>query len=112
MVKQIRIFIGLILLFAAVSGFAQAPHSTRFKIPFTFMTAGKEWPAGDYVVQFDTFTGFFTLARSGNNDSARMTTFAGDQPGEIGENHLRFQNDGQHWILREVVMDGRLGLST
>jgi hypothetical protein len=106
MAKQIRNFVGLALLLAASSGFAQVQHAIRFRVPFSFMAAGRSWAAGDYRMQFNTDTGFVTLSSFGIN-SATVMTSPGDPSREIGYSHLRFQSDGEHWILREVLVDGK-----
>lgn len=107
MLRLIKNLTGLALLFAAVSGFAQTQHMKRFKVPFTFMAAGRSWPAGEYKMQLDTSTGFCFLTIPGNNNSATVLTYAASQPGTINDSYLRFQSDGEYWILRDISMDGQ-----
>ena len=106
MLRLIKNLTGFALLFAAVSSFAQTPHMKRFKVPFTFMAAGRSWPAGEYKMQLDTSTGFCFLTIPGNNNSATVLTYAAALPGTINDSYLRFQSDGDSWVLRDISMDG------
>lgn len=105
MAKQIKNLVYLALLLVSASGLAQIRHTSRIKIPFSFMAAGRNWAAGDYSVVFDSYSGFVTLNSFGV-DSATVGTSPGDPSGEVGHNYLRFQTDGEHRILQAVQLDG------
>jgi len=107
MTKQIRNFVGLLLLFTAVSSFAQVKHTIQAKVPFSFMAAGKNWSAGDYIMQLDMNTGALTLSSSNITLVTVMTTNVGS-PEEAARSYLRFQRCGEYRILREVSLDGRV----
>jgi hypothetical protein len=104
MTKQIRSLIGVALLLAAVSAFAQTTHTIRVKVPFPFVTAGKSWPAGDYRVQIRTDNRTLTLSSPGIA-SATVRTTTDERSGE-GRTYLRFQRYGDRWVLQEVTQDG------
>src|SRR5882724_8135102 len=105
MAKQIKNLVGLALLLVSASGFTQIPHTSRFKIPFSFMAAGRNWAAGDYRVQFDSYSGFVTLYSFGV-DPAIVGSSPGDPSGDIEQDYLRFETDGKHRILQAVQLDG------
>jgi len=107
MTKQIRNFVGLLLLFTAVSSFAQIKHTIQAKVPFSFMAAGKSWPAGDYIMQLDMNTGALTLRSSNITLVTVMSTNVGS-PEEAARSYLRFQRCGEYRILREISLDGRV----
>ena len=107
MTKQIRNFVGLLLLFTAVSSFAQVKHTIQAKVPFSFMAAGKNWSAGDYIMQLDMNTGALTLRSSNITLVTVMSTNVGS-PEEAARSYLRFQRCGEYRILREISLDGRV----
>jgi len=104
MTKQIRSLIGVALLLAAVSAFAQTTRAIRVKVPFPFVTAGKSWPAGDYRVQIRTDNRTLTLSSHGIG-SATVPTTTDERAGEK-RTYLRFQRYGERWVLQEVTQDG------
>ena len=104
MTKQIRSLIGVALLLAAVSAFAQTTRTIRVKVPFPFVTAGKIWPAGDYRVQIRTDNRTLTLSSHGIG-SAIMPTTTDERAGER-RTYLQFQRYGERWVLQEVTQDG------
>ena len=104
MTKQIRYFIGLALLLAAVSASAQTTHILEVKVPFPFVTAGKSWPAADYRVEVKPVAGMLTLSAPGLVPTIMLTNHD-DRPGERPP-YLRFQRSGDFWILEEVTLDG------
>jgi hypothetical protein len=105
MTKQIRHFVGLALLLAAISASAQITHTIEVKVPFSFIAAGKNWPAADYRVKIDKHTGFVTLTTAGIAPATVLTN-KDDRPGEAGQTYLRFRRYGERWVLQEVTQDG------
>ena len=104
MTKQIRSLIGVAMLLAAVSAFAQTTRTIRMKVPFPFVTAGKSWPAGDYRMQIRTDNSTVTLNSPGMASATVLTT-TDDRSGEE-RTYLRFQRYADHWVLQEVTLDG------
>jgi hypothetical protein len=104
MTKQIRNLIGVTLLLAAVSASAQSANVVRVKIPFPFVTAGKNWPAADYRVQIRTDNGALTLSSPGIG-SATLLTNLDERPGDR-RTYLQFERGGDRWFLQEVTLDG------
>jgi hypothetical protein len=99
MAKQIRRFIGVALLLAAVSASAQTV--LKVKVPFPFVTAGKSWPAADYKLEITTENGMLTLSSFGIG-SAMMLTTATQRSGEK-QAYLRFQSLSGRWVLQKVT---------
>jgi hypothetical protein len=104
MTKPIKYLMGMALLLAAVSASAQATRPLLVNVPFPFLTAGKNWPAGDYGVQVWRDFGVLTLSSPGVT-SATMLTIP-DQRSGGKHAYLQFQCSGDEWVLREVVLDG------
>jgi hypothetical protein len=104
MTKQLGNLIGLGLLLAAVSASAQTTNLVRVRVPFPFVSAGRSWPAADYNLQIRTENSTVTLSSPGIAPAIMITR--ADQRPEDGRNYLQFQRAGDHWILREVTLDG------
>ena len=62
MKKQIAGLFGFALLLAAASAHAQITETVQVKVPFSFVAAGKTWPAADYKVQITQPTGLIKLS--------------------------------------------------
>ena len=106
MAKQFRYLMGLALLFATTSSFAQATYSIRFKVPFPFTAAGKSWAPGNYRVQVNAFTNLLTLTSVDINDSMTMVIGIKNQT-DIEKSYMRFRTDGEHLVLSEVLAGGQ-----
>jgi hypothetical protein len=104
MTKPIKYLMGMALLLAAVSASAQATRPILVNVPFPFVTAGKNWPAGDYKVEVRRDFGILTLSSPGVT-SATMLTIP-DQRSGGKHAYLQFQCSGDEWVLQEVVLDG------
>jgi len=104
MTKHIGSFIGMAILLAAVSASAQSSNEVRVKVPFSFVTAGKTWPAADYIVQIHTENGTVTLTSPGIA-TATLLTNSDERPVD-GRTYLEFQRSSDRWFLREVTVDG------
>ena len=104
MTKPIKYLMGMALLLAAVSASAQATRPILVNVPFPFVTAGKNWPAGDYRVEVRRNFGILTLSSPGIT-SATMLTIPHQQSGGK-DAYLQFQCSGDAWVLQEVVLDG------
>jgi hypothetical protein len=104
MTKQIKYLMGMALLLAAVSASPQATRPILVNVPFPFVTAGKNWPAGDYRVEVRRNFGILTLSSPGIT-SATMLTIPHQQSGGK-DAYLQFHCSGDAWVLQEVVLDG------
>jgi hypothetical protein len=72
--KLIQYFIPMTLLLASVSASAQATRPILVSVPFPFVTAGKNWPAGDYKVEVRRDFGILTLGSPGVASATMLTT--------------------------------------
>ena len=105
MQKKIRSLVIFTLLLLAVSAFAQSAHTIRADVPFSFETAGKMWPAGEYRVKFDVQLSTVTIAPFGRGPVTVFTTTT-DDPNSTLQSYLRFQRYGDTWVLKDVSFDG------
>jgi hypothetical protein len=106
MTKQITNLIGVAVLLASASAFAQSANTTRINVPFPFVTAGKTWPAGEYMVQTNPQTGMLTVSAPGIT-AANQLTITDARTGE-SRSFLRFQRYGDVYVLEGVAQDGTL----
>jgi len=104
MTKQITNLVGIALLLAAASAFAQSADEIRAAVPFPFVTAGKSLPAADYWVHVNRENGTLTLSSPGIPSVTMLTS--SDQRAEDERSCLRFRRLGDHWILKEVSFNG------
>ncbi|HTJ29676.1 MAG TPA: hypothetical protein VL346_04220 [Acidobacteriaceae bacterium] len=84
--------------FAAISAHAEA----TLKVPFSFTAAGKQCPAGNYVVSRDARSSLVTLR---SKDAARSFTWVagpGDPAPSATAVTLRFNEKGSEHELRSV----------
>src|SRR5271163_96104 len=106
MQKQIRSIVGLALLLAAVSAYAQIEHTIQVKIEFPFVAAGKMFPAADYRIQIIQPTGLVTLTSPGIQSATMLTNKNERQEGGDDKTYLQFQRYGESWVLSQVNYDG------
>ena len=62
MKKHIAALFGFALLLAAASAHAQITETIQVKVPFSFVAAGKTFPAADYTIKITQHTGLVTLS--------------------------------------------------
>jgi hypothetical protein len=106
MTKDIRGFVGLVLLLAAVSAHSQITQTIVVKVPFPFVAAGKTLPAADYRVQIVQPVGLVTLSSPGVR-SVTMLTNKDQVPGaRADQSYLQFRRYGETWVLEWVTYDG------
>jgi hypothetical protein len=104
MTTQIKTFMRLAPLLAAISATAYGTDSIQVKVPFPFVTAGKTLPAADYRVQVRRDNGAITLSSTGG--SATVLSEGEDRPASRPSS-LRFLRTGDQWVLQEVTLADR-----
>jgi len=103
MPAKITFFVALLLLAAAVAS-AQTASWMRVTVPFSFVAASNNCPAGDYTVNIDRETGQVTLSSPAKH--AVLLTSTDPRPADRDRAYLRFRHFGQRWVLQEVVARG------
>ncbi|HZC43339.1 MAG TPA: hypothetical protein VE195_04135 [Acidobacteriaceae bacterium] len=92
------------LMAAAVLATNSAMAETTLTVPFSFMVAGKQCPAGRYTVKENAIGSYVTLT---NQDSSRVFTWImgpGAPDYKSGEVVLKFDLSGQTHLLRSVAV--------
>jgi hypothetical protein len=106
MKKHIAALFGFALLLAAASAHAQITETIQVKVPFSFVAAGRAFPAANYQVRISQPTGLVTLSAA-NVGLAMMLSNKNEHPGmEGGKSYLKFERYGDSWVLEEVTYDG------
>jgi hypothetical protein len=105
MKKHIAGLFGFALLLAAASVHAQITETIHVKVPFSFVAAGKAFPAADYNVQITQPTGLVKLSAA-NVPPAIMMSNTNEHPGrEGGKSYMQFERYGDSWVLEQVAYD-------
>ena len=97
-------FLVALLLLAAAAAPAQTASWMRVTVPFSFVAAGNNCPAGDYTVNIDRSTGLVTLDSQAK--SAALITSTDPRPADHDRAYVRFRHFGQRWVLQEIVARG------
>ena len=106
MKKHIAGLFGFALLLAAASAHAQITETIQVKVPFSFVAAGKTWPAADYKVQITQPTGLVKISAA-NVPPGIMMSNTNEHPGrEGGKSYMQFERYGDSWVLEQVAYDG------
>jgi len=93
-------------LFAAVSASAQINETVTVKVPFSFVAAGKTWPAADYRIRITQPVGLVTITTPGLKQ-ATFVTNPDQHPGALpGRTYLAFEQFSDRWVLKEVAYQG------
>jgi hypothetical protein len=104
--------LGLIAAFAVVAQ-AQTNDILRVNIPYPFMVAGKELPAGDYIIQRTGNTNLVLIIRGENPKTSMqldvLTRIDGRSEIEPNARIVLDKYDGNHYALSEVFFPGEDG---
>jgi hypothetical protein len=108
MKKQImRALLGFALLTTpAASAYAQAGRSMNVHIPFDFVVAGKQLPAGDYSVRRvskDSESALVIQSEDGRSATALFTNAGAQEPSRA---ELTFRQRGESYFLASVSIPG------
>jgi len=113
MKKQImRALLGFaILTVLAASVYAQtAGRRIKVHVPFDFVVAGKQLPAGDYSVRRlskDSETALLVQSEDGRSVVAVLTQSGAREPQRA---ELRFRQHGESYFLAEISIPGATGV--
>lgn len=94
----------------AASVFAQAGRRVRVHVPFDFVVAGKQMPAGDYSVRRvskDSENALLIQSEDGRS-AATVFTNAGSRGADRAE--LSFRQHGESYFLAAVSIPGTAGV--
>jgi len=80
--------LGAALLLAAVSASAQIKETVAVKVPFSFVAAGKTWPAADYRFQIVQPVGLVTMTTPGMKQASFVTNTDQHPGAEAGRTFL------------------------
>ena len=101
---RIKQFVGLAILFTAISSTAQVALKGNVTVPFAFKANGQLCPAGEYGIAINKNNDVVTLTRQGYTQAVVLGTGGGASTDQ--QSYLRFQQVGQEMFLREVAVSG------
>lgn len=112
MKKQImRMLLGFALMTVlAASSYAQSGRRMTVHIPFDFVVAGKQMPAGDYSVRRVTKDSENALVIQSEDGRRTATVFTNAAQREPQRAELRFLQHGESYFLAEVSIPGTAGV--
>jgi len=106
--------IGLAILLAATFGLAQSqPQSVTAQIPFEFTAAGKIFPAGQYVLSYNSVQRYVIVRGTDKGSDARVvlvTMLAAGMHSSPSDAHVVFDKIGNNRFLSELWIPGLDGL--
>ena len=108
MKKQImRTLLGLATLTVlAASVYAQSARRMRAHIPFDFVVAGRQLPAGDYTVRRVTKDSESALVIQSEDGRRAATVFTNSGGREAARAELGFRRRGESYFLAEISIPG------
>jgi len=108
MKKQIMTALLGLALTAVMAGsvFAQAGRRVTVHVPFDFVIAGKQMPAGDYSVRRVSNDSENALLIQSADGRRVATVFTNSTRREVGRAELRFRQYGESYFLAEVSIPG------
>lgn len=114
MKTRIMLTVGLIALFAVISGYGQPMPgpSLKAKIDFPFTVGGKVLPAGqyDFVLASETAPAFRVTDEAKNSTLALiLTRISGSMHATPQVPHLVFDKVGETYLLSEIWIPGQDG---
>jgi hypothetical protein len=112
MKKQImRALLGFTLVtMLSAAAYAQTGRRMTVHVPFDFVVAGKQMPAGDYSVRRVTKDSESALLIQSGDGRRAATVFTNAAQREAGRAELRFRQHGESYFLSEVSIPGTAGV--
>lgn len=92
------------------SAFAQTGVRMTVHVPFDFVVAGKQMPAGDYSVRRVTKDSENALVIQSEDGRRTATVFTNAAQREPQRAELRFRQHGESYFLAEVSIPGTAGV--
>jgi len=99
---HVRKFVGLAILFVAITSTAQVGLKANVTVPFAFNAAGHQCPAGEYQVAINKSNDVITLTRMGYTQAVVLGKGAGSSTD--GGSFLRFQQVGEEMFLQDAAI--------
>jgi hypothetical protein len=94
----------------AATAYAQTGRGVRVHVPFDFVVAGKQMPAGDYSVRRisrDSETALIIQSKDGRSAATVITNSSQREPKRA---ELSFRQYGDSYFLAEVSIPGTAGV--
>ena len=112
MKKQIMTALLGLALTAVMAGsvFAQAGRRVRVHVPFDFVVAGKQMPAGDYSVRRLSKDSENALLIQSEDGRSAATVFTNSSRHDAERAQLSFRQRGESYFLAEVSIPGTAGV--
>ncbi|HMA54320.1 MAG TPA: hypothetical protein VKT17_07645 [Acidobacteriota bacterium] len=109
MKTKIMLVVGLVVLFAAVSGYGQG--IIKAKIDFSFKVEGKVLPPGEYEFTRDAQATTFRVQGQGKEGALApiLTRMAAEIHTTAQDSHLTFDVVGDTYLLSEIWIPGEDG---
>ena len=112
MKKQImRAVVGFALMTVlAASSYAQSGRRLTVHVPFDFVVAGRQMPAGDYSVRRVSKDSEVALIIQSRDGRKVATVFTNSSRREPQRADLRFRQHGENYFLSEISIPGTAGV--
>ena len=112
MKKQImKALLGFALMTVlSAAAYAQSGRRMTVHVPFDFVVAGKQMPAGDYSVRRVTKDSEKALLIQSEDGRSVATVFTNSSSREPRRAELRFRQRGESYFLSEVSIPGTAGV--
>ena len=112
MKKQImRALLGFALVtILSAAAYAQSGRRLTVHVPFDFVVAGKEMPAGDYSVRRVSKDSEVALIIQSADGRSAATVFTNSSRHEAERAELSFRQHGESYFLAEISIPGTAGV--
>ena len=94
----------------AASAYAQTGRRVKVHVPFDFVVAGKQMPAGDYSVRRVSKDSESVLLIQSADGRRTATVLTNSTRREVSRAELSFRQHGESYFLAEVSIPGTAGV--
>ena len=94
----------------AANAFAQTDRGVRVHVPFDFVVAGKQMPAGDYRVRRVSTNSETSLIIQSEDGRIATMVITNSSQREPKRAELRFRQHGDSYFLAEISIPGTAGV--
>jgi hypothetical protein len=105
MKKQLFVLLGLGLLFATASAYAQTA-ALKANIPFNFIVTGKSLPAGEYTIQSVSTSDRVLVIRGADKSANMVMANACESARPSDKTKLVFHRYGDRYFLSQIWTAG------
>ena len=102
--------VALLTVLSVHSGYAQSDRRMSVHIPFDFVVAGKQLPAGDYSVRHISKDSAKALLIQSEDGRSAAIVFTNAAQREALRAELRFRRYGESYFLASVSIPGTAGV--